>query len=91
MAQVIVTLSIMPSSPDDDLDAIEESAKEKIKAFDGELAKSERKPVAFGLKSIELIFTMDEKKGSTDELESEISQIENVNSVSVTDVRRMFG
>ena len=91
MADVIITLKIMPASPEVDLGKIEEVAKEKIKAFEGEVGKSEQIPVAFGLKSLNLIFVMDEKKGSTDKLEDEISDIEGVQSVEVTDVRRAIG
>ena len=52
----------------------------------GELSSPE-----FGLKSLNLIFVMDEKKGSTDKLEDDISDIEGVQSVEVTDVRRAIG
>ena len=81
----------MPVSPEVDLAKIEEKAKEKITSFGGEVGKIEQHPVAFGLKSLNLIFVMDEKKGSTDSLEDEISSIEGIQSVEVTDVRRAIG
>ena len=91
MAEVIITLKIMPNSPETDLAKIEESAKEKILAFGGEVGKVEQEPVAFGLKSLNIIFVMDEQKGSTDKLEEDIADIEGVQSVEVTDVRRAIG
>ncbi len=91
MANVIVTLKIMPQSPESDLKAIEHAASIKIKAFSGEIAKTEHVPVAFGLKSVNIMFIMDEDKGSTEALENEISRIAQVNSVDVIDVRRTFG
>ena len=82
----------MPTSPEVDLDEIEAKAKEEIKAFcDTEQFKTEIEPVAFGLKAINLLFAMDEAKGSTDELENKIKEIEGVNSVEVVDVRRAVG
>ena len=92
MAQVIVTLKIMPKSPEVDLAKITEEAKSKITDFAGAGdMKIEEKPVAFGLKSLNIIFVMDESKGSTDSLEDSISEIEGVQSVEVSDVRRAIG
>ena len=91
MATIVVTMKIMPDSPDADLAKIESSAKEKISRFGGEVAKSEHVPIAFGLKAITLYFVMDEKKGSTDNLEKEISEMDEVQSVEITDVRRAIG
>ena len=92
MAKVVISLKIMPESPETDLAKIEVAAKEKIAAFAGEgELKAEQEPVAFGLKSLNLIFVMDESKGSTEELEKNIASVEGVNSVEVTDVRRAIG
>ena len=92
MAQAIVTLKIMPESPEVSLDDLETKAKEKITSFAGETeTKTEIEPVAFGLKALKIIFVMDESKGSTDALEAEIGKIEGVQSVECIDVRRTIG
>ncbi len=92
MAKVIVTLKIMPKSPEIDLEKVQETALEKIKTFAGEgETKKEIEPVAFDLKALKIIFVMDESKGGTDILEEEIVSIEGVNSVEVIDVRRAIG
>lgn len=92
MAKVIVTLKIMPVSPETDLDKISLEAHEKIKGFAGEgETKQEIEPVAFGLKALKIIFVMEESQGSTEPLEKEIQTIEGVNSVEVVDVRRAIG
>ncbi|MFC1769196.1 elongation factor 1-beta [Nanoarchaeota archaeon] len=92
MASVIVTIKIMPESPEVDLAGLETVAKEKIAAFAGEGdLKSEQIPIAFGLKSLNLTFVMDEDKGSTEPIEKEIAGIEGVNSAEVIDVRRAIG
>jgi translation elongation factor aEF-1 beta len=91
MANAVVTLKIMPESPDTDLKEIEDKAALAIKEFGGELGKVDIQPVAFGLKSLSLIFVMDENLGSTEKLENNIKEIAGVNSVEVTDVRRAIG
>ncbi len=92
MANVVVTVKLMPSSPEVDLAKVEEEAKKMITDFAGETeTKTEEEPIAFGLKALNVIFVLDEAKGSTDELEKNLSEIENVESVQVTDVRRAVG
>jgi elongation factor 1-beta len=86
-SKVVVTFNIMPESVEIDLNALSEKIKD-ILSKHGEVGKVELKPVAFGLKAIEIMAIMDESKGSTEPIENEISEIEGVNSVEVTDVRR---
>lgn len=92
MANAVVTIKVMPDSPEVNLEELEAKVNEKITAFAGEGdTKVSIEPVAFGLKSINIIFVMDESKGSTEPLEKEIESIEGVNSIEVTDVRRAVG
>ena len=92
MAQAIVTLKIMPDSPETDLAELTEKAKTFIVQFAGEGdMKIEEQPVAFGLKAVQIIFVMDEQIGSTEELEKNIAAVEGISSVEVTDVRRAIG
>jgi len=91
MAQVIVTLKIMPDSPEADLEAIEKHAKKEIEHFGGEPGKVEIEPVAFGLKSVNIIYVVDESLGGTDPVEEAVAKIKHVNSAEVTDVRRAIG
>lgn len=92
MASVILTLKVMPDSPEVDLNELETKVKSKIQSFCGESeTKTEINPIAFGLKAMHITFVMDESKGSTDYLEKQISELPNVSSVSVIDVRRAIG
>jgi len=92
MANAIITLKIMPKSPEINLSNVEVEAKKAIADFAGEgETRSEQEPLAFGLKALKIIFVMDESKGGTDALEENISKIDGVNSVEVTDVRRAIG
>lgn len=92
MAKAIVTLKIMPESPETDLEKLSKDALQKIKAFAGEGdTKKEIEPIAFGLKALKITFVMEEAKGSTEPLEKEIAGIKGVSSVDVIDVRRAIG
>jgi len=92
MANVIITLKIMPESPSVKLDGLFSKIEPLIKKFTGETEfRKEEEPVAFGLKALKITFVMDENKGSTEELEKEIAEIDEVNSVDVIDVRRAVG
>ncbi len=96
MASIIVTLKIMPSAPETDLDKIYTHASKHIRDFvdqkhkDGEIRK-QIEPIGFGLKALKVLFVMDENIGGTDKLEEQIKHIEGVESVEATDVRRAIG
>ncbi|MBI4738639.1 elongation factor 1-beta [Candidatus Woesearchaeota archaeon] len=91
MADVILTFKVMPSNVAVNLQKARSEIEERIKHFGGSIGKVEEVPVAFGLKSLNIIFIMDENVGSTEDLEKEIAQIKGVGSVDVIDVRRAVG
>lgn len=91
MATVIVTLKIMPSSPEEDLDSIKSAAEKMITEFGGTVGKTELEPIAFGLKAVVFMFALAESVGGTEELEAKIAAVQGVSSVQVTDVRRAVG
>jgi elongation factor 1-beta len=91
MADVVVSLRIMPKSPSINLEQVQEKATQKIKEFGGEVGKADIEPVAFGLKALILVFVMNESLGGTDSLEEAVQKISGVQSAEVTDVRRAIG
>ena len=92
MANAIVTIKVMPESPEVNLEKLSEEVKKKIADFAGEgETRQEIEPVAFGLKALKITFVMDEAQGSPEPLEKEVDGLEGVNSVEVTDVRRAIG
>jgi elongation factor 1-beta len=92
MTNAVITFKIMPESPEIDLESLQKQALEKIAAYSGnDETKVEIEPVAFGLKALNIIFVMDENKGSPDELEEDIETIKGVMSCETTDVRRAIG
>lgn len=90
-AQVVVTITVHPDSPDVDLGKLEEAAKSEVANYGGIMYKVELEPIGFGLKAMKLIFTMDESKGTPDELEQKLAGLAGVASARVTDVRRTIG
>jgi len=91
MGTVYVTMKIMPKSPDTDLESVEGKANDVIINFGGSLAGSEQQPIAFGLMSLNITFSMSEDGGNTEDLEKQLTEIEDVMSAQVTDMRRAIG
>jgi elongation factor 1-beta len=93
MAKAVVTVKLMPASPDVNLEMIQHAATAQVDAFTGEQGEKrvEIEPIAFGLKALKITFVMDEKLGSTDPLEQKLAAIRGVQSVEVVDVRRAIG
>lgn len=90
MGTALITIKLMPSSPEVNLKEIQEKAKTIIEENKGEKTRFEEVPVAFGLKSINAFFDLDEEV-ELEPIENKLREIENVNSAEVTDMRRAFG
>lgn len=90
MAKIIITFKIMPEDLEVDLNRMENDAKDLLNKY-GEVGKTEREKIAFGLEAVIIICIMDESKGSTDFIEDNVRNIDGVQSVEVTDVRRAIG
>ena len=92
MAKVIITMKVMPESPDIDLGDLREQIERKINSFAGKGEKRFKEdPIGFGLVALNVIFVMDEKGESTDKLEEELKKIDGIGSVEVIDMRRALG
>ncbi len=91
MADVAVTLRIMPQGVETNLEQLKQALKELAEGFSVHVHKIEEKPIAFGLEALEVVLLVDESKGDTEELEKEITNLANVSSVDVIDVRRAVG
>lgn len=87
MANVVVTMKIMPDSPDRNIDELGKKVEDILTKF-GKLYKKSVQPIAFGLNAMIYSFIMEEKKGGTDPVEEEVKKIEGVGDVQVTDVTR---
>ncbi len=85
MADVAVTVQLMPGSSDVDLGKMEATVREKVKVH-----SIKRKPIAFGLQSLELITLVPDAEGGTENLEKTLAAIEGVGNVQVTNVTRLL-
>lgn len=91
MAQVIVTLKIMPEDPSTSLEEIKGKASDIISEFEGKVQSSNEEPVGFGLKALVLGFSIDESKGSPDPIAEKIESLEGIKSAQITMVSRALG
>lgn len=80
MGDVLSTIKVMPTGVDVDLERI----KSEIERLEPHAV--EEKPVAFGIKCLEVQFIRPDSEGGTEELEDRMRAIEGVESVEVTGV-----
>ena len=86
MGMVALTFRIMPESTDTNLAKVKDEIKKVVSKHANIAIKTlDEKPVAFGLKSLELLITMPDSQG-TDALEEGLSAISGVASVEAGDV-----
>lgn len=90
MGITAVKIKIMPTSPEVELKTIEKTAKSLIEKKSGKNCKFEEEPIAFGLKAVIVYFTWPEEI-ELESLEEELKAIEDVSSIQVMDMRRVFG
>ena len=83
----------MPINTSENLKGLETKAKKIIKEFVNEdsYIKVQIEPVAFGLNSLLMTFTMNESLGSPDPVAEKISKFKEVASADIIDVRRALG
>ena len=91
MTKVVITIKVMPNSPDTDMDSLEDRVRAEIEKFGGDTGRVEFEPIGYGITALKCIFIMDEDKGSTEPLEGAIKTLDGVESVEITDVRRAIG
>jgi len=90
MGIAAVKIKIMPTSPDVNLDEIQEKARKLIEKDGGKNLSFEIEPVAFGLSALIAFFAWNEDQ-ELESLENQLRNIEDVNSIQVIDMRRAFG
>jgi elongation factor 1-beta len=91
MAEIIVSLKVMPEGLEVDLKELKAKCKEKLEQLDCKFKNVEEQPIAFGLKALIFKFSRDEKLGSLDVVEEGLKEIKGVSQADVTQVGRAFG
>ena len=88
MSDVAAKLKVMPSSPEVDLDVLEDALGEALP--DGaEVRAVERENVAFGLVALLTTVVVPDDAGGTDDVEEAFAALEDVQSVEVLNVGRL--
>lgn len=88
MSDVAAILKVMPESPEIDLEALKETIKNTIDADSFE--KIEEEPIGFGLIALNVTIVVDDGEGGTEPAEEALAALDEIQSVEVTDVRRLM-
>lgn len=91
MGIALITIKLMPESIEASLEEIKERAKEIIESNKGTKVRFEEEPIAFGLKAVIVYFEQDEDEGELSPIEEGLTNLKNIQSAQVTDMRRAFG
>ena len=86
MGEVAMIYRMMPESPEVDLERVKNDIKAAADSMGVELNRTDIKPVAFGLKALEIVIVMDDKSGKSGELEEKLNGIEGIQGVELTDM-----
>ena len=88
---LIVVFKIMPEGAEVDVQKLGEMALETVRSVQpaAKVQNVEFKPVAFGLKAVEVTVLMSDAAGGPDALEEAFTQMENVGSATVSEMGRI--
>ncbi len=89
MGEVVATIKLMPESPDMDVEKVKAEVKSSIPE-NTELHSIEEEPIAFGLVALNVMVVVDDAEGGTEQIEENLSKIEDLASIEVVDVRRLM-
>jgi elongation factor 1-beta len=89
MGEVVATIKLMPESPEMDVEKVKTEIKSSIPE-NTELHSIEEEPIAFGLVALNVMVVVDDAEGGTEQIEENLSKIEDVASIEVVDVRRLM-
>lgn len=88
MSDVAAILKVMPESPEIDLETLKETIKNTIDADSFE--RIEEEPIGFGLIALNVTIVVDDGEGGTEPAEEALAALDEIQSVEVTDVRRLM-
>ncbi len=90
MGITAVKIRILPTSPETDIEKLEDTIRRITEKKGGKNCKFEEEPIAFGLKALIAFFAWPEEL-ELEGLENALNEIEEVSSIQVIDMRRAFG
>lgn len=80
----------MPSGAETNLDDLKTKVQPIVEAAEGKKITFEEEPIAFGLKALIVGFDLDEKS-ELEVIENKLTELDEVTSAEVADMRRAFG
>ena len=83
MAQVLVTLKVMPKEAGIDLDKLEGKIKSLTKPD-----RIVREPIAFGLVALRVSKLVEDSEGQVDAIENKLRAVDDVGEIEVVEVTR---
>lgn len=90
MGTALITLKLMPTSLEVDLEEVKKDSEVIIEENQGKNTRFEEEPVAFGLKAVLVYFDLDEEN-ELEPIEQALAKIDKISSVKVVDMRRALG
>jgi len=90
MSIVAVKIKLMPASPETNLENVEKDVGRTLELNNVKNPKFTVEPIAFGLKALIVMFGWPEEQ-ELETLEKSLSEIKDVSSVEVIDIRRAIG
>ena len=88
MSDVSAILKVMPESPEVDLEALKQTIQDTVDS--DVLERIEEEPIGFGLVALNVTIVVDDGEGGTEPVEEALANIDDIQSVEVTDVRRLM-
>jgi len=86
MANVILTLRVLPQNVEVNLDEVKEKIEEKLQP-----EKIEKEPIAFGLTALKVVKFVKDEAGEVERCEKILKEIEGVGEVEVVGLTRSLG
>lgn len=85
---VVAKLRIMPETVETDIDAIKKGVQDAV-GQKARIHSMEVKPIAFGLKALEVNILLNDKQGGFEGMEERIRALKGVGEVETTDINRL--
>jgi len=85
MADVAVTIMLMPEGTEVDLGKLEKEARARARVH-----SVSKEPIAFGLEALKIIALVEDAEGGTDPLEKALASIPGVGNVRVVGLTRLL-
>ena len=88
MAKVNILIKLFPEDPSKGFEQTLKEIKEKSKVLGYEFKDSKEEYVAFGIKNLYVLISVDEEQSSLEQIEKEFSSLNNVSSIEFVRVSR---